>query len=98
MKKLFMNSIITTTYLFILSNLISLLSEAQDSSGSSVSSTQTTTTTTHTQNGIVIQPWMWKVGGIVLLIIIIALLSGKNKNTVRSDKVTYTKTVESDDN
>jgi len=36
--------------------------------------------------------------GIVLLIIIIALLSGKSKNIVRSDKVTYTKTVESDDN
>jgi len=78
--------------------LISPLSHAQDSSGSSVSSTQTTTTATHTQNGIMIQPWMWIVGGIVLLIIIIALLSGKSKNIVRSDKVTYTKTVESDDN
>jgi hypothetical protein len=31
-----------------------------------------------------------------LLIIIIALVSGKNKNTVSSDKVTYTKTVEKD--
>jgi len=97
MEKIFRQSVIKTAYIFVLSNLISLLSQAQDSSGSSVSSTQTTKTT-HTQNGFVIQPWMWIVGGIVLLIIIIALLSGKNKNTVRSDKVTYTKTVESDDN
>lgn len=98
MKKLFKRSIITTAYIFTLANLISMLSQAQDSSANSVSSTQTATTTTHTQNGIMIQPWMWIVGGIVLLIIIIALLSGKNKSTVRSDKVTYTKTVESDDN
>ncbi len=95
MKKLFKHSIIKTAYIFILSNIISLLSQAQDSTGGSASSTHTTTTT-HAQNAMAVQPWMWIVGGIVLLIIIISLLSGRNKNTVRSDKVTYTKKVESE--
>jgi len=90
MKKLFGHKVIAATCIFILSNMISLLSIAQDSS--SGSSTKTTTT----QSVTTIQPWMWLVGGIVLLIIIIALVSGKNKNTVSSDKVTYTKTVEKD--
>jgi len=96
MKKLFMHSIIKTAYIFIFLNVISLLSQAQDSTGGSVSSTHTSTTT-HTQT-MAVQPWMWIVGGIILLIIIIALFSGKNKNTVRTDKVTYTKQVESDNN
>ena len=96
MKKLFRYNIVTAAYIFMISNIISLLSKAQDSSNGSASSTKTTTTTTHTQNTMAIQPWMWIVGGIVLLIIIIALLTGKNKNTVSSDKVTYTKTVERD--
>ena len=90
MKKLFGHNVIAATCIFILSNMISLLSFAQDSS--SGSSTKTTTT----QSVTTIQPWMWLVGGIVLLIIIIALVSGKNKKTVSSDKVTYTKTVEKD--
>jgi glucan phosphoethanolaminetransferase (alkaline phosphatase superfamily) len=90
MKRLFGHTIIAATCIFILSNMISLLSFAQDSS--SGSSTRTTTT----QSVTTIQPWMWLVGGIVLLIIIIALVSGKNKNTVSNDKVTYTKTVERD--
>ena len=93
MKKNLVHSAFTAAYIFILSNIICLFSQAQDSAASS---THTTTTTTHTQNTMAIQPWMWIVGGIVLLIIIIALLSGKNKNTVSSDRVTYTRTVESD--
>jgi len=90
MKKLFGHKVIAATCIFILSNMISLLSFAQDSS--SGSSTKTATT----QSVTTIQPWMWLVGGIVLVIIIIALVSGKNKKTVSSDKVTYTKTVEKD--
>jgi len=92
MKKLFRHNVIAATYVFILSNMISLLSFAQDSTANAARTTQSTTT----QSTTTIQPWMWIVGGIILLIIIIALVSGKNKNTVSSDKVTYTKTVEKD--
>ena len=92
MKEVFRHNIITAAYISILSSIISLHLQAQDSTGGSASSHTTTTT----QTTMAIQPWMWIVGGIVLLIIIIALLTGKNKNAVSSDKVTFTKTVERD--
>jgi len=41
------------------------------------------------------QPWVWVVGGVALLLILIALFSGgrKNKANSRTDKVIITKTV-----
>ncbi|MEO7265868.1 MAG: hypothetical protein ABIW38_13205 [Ferruginibacter sp.] len=42
------------------------------------------------------QPWVWIVGGIALLLLLIALFSGgrkKDKSTSRTDKVIITKTV-----
>ena len=44
------------------------------------------------------QPWVWIVGGIVLLLILISLFSGgkkkaNNANSTRTDKVIITKTV-----
>lgn len=42
------------------------------------------------------QPWVWVVGGIALLLLLIALFSGgrkKDKVTSRTDKVIITKTV-----
>jgi hypothetical protein len=41
------------------------------------------------------QPWVWIVGGVALLLILIALFSGgrKNKAGSRTDKVIITKTV-----
>jgi hypothetical protein len=41
------------------------------------------------------QPWVWIVGGIALLLILISLFSGgrKNKANSRTDKVIITKTV-----
>lgn len=40
------------------------------------------------------QPWVWVVGGVALLLLLIALFSGKkNKATARTDKVIITKTV-----
>jgi len=54
---------------------------AQDSAVSS-----TTSTTTSTSSSFTVQPWMWVVGGIIVLIIIIALVSRGSK-----DKVVITK-------
>jgi hypothetical protein len=52
-------------------------------------------TTTHTETtSVAIQPWMWIVGGAVLLIILVALLSGRNRGGV---SVTKTTTVENSD-
>jgi hypothetical protein len=61
--------------------LIQAVVMAQDSSVSSTSTTSTTSTTATN-----IQPWMWVIGGVIVLIIILALLRGN-----RSDSVVVTK-------
>ncbi|HWH63998.1 MAG TPA: hypothetical protein VNS50_12020 [Ginsengibacter sp.] len=81
---------------FLLSLMIfSLIQQtlfAQDSSASKTTSSTSVSTTT-------IQPWVWVVGGVVLLIIIIALVSkGSSRSGIHTDKVTYTKTTSSEDN
>jgi len=73
--------------------LTRLISIAQDNAGSASSSKTVTTTT---ENSVAIPTWAWVVGGVVLLLIIIALASGKRSGTSRTDKVTYTKTTDSD--
>ncbi len=77
-NKQFYGSLITMAIL----TLIQAVVFAQDSSTTS----STTTTSTSTQTAT-IQPWVWIVGGIVLLIIIIALLRGRGSK----DKVVVTK-------
>lgn len=42
----------------------------------------TTTTTTKTTTSFQIEPWMWVVGGAVLLIILVALLRGSSSKDV----------------
>jgi hypothetical protein len=68
---------------------------AQDS-GSTSSSSSSTTTTVTTQETWYTQPWVWIVGGAVLLLLIVALVRGNSGSTGRSDKVTVTKTVKTD--
>ena len=67
--------------------LFQQLSIAQDST------IRTTLTTDETL--WYMQPWVWIVGGIAFLLILIALFSGgnRNKGTSRTDKVIITKTV-----
>lgn len=61
--------------------------------------TTTKTTTNLLTNGEAVwymQPWVWVVGGVALLLLLIALFSGgrkKDKSTSRTDKVIITKTV-----
>lgn len=94
MKKLLKYQTYVALFTFALLALLNVVAYAQDSSSSS-STSQTTTTTT--QNNFVMQPWMWIVAGIVVLIIIIAIASGNKTRDVRADKVTYTKTTSTTD-
>jgi hypothetical protein len=72
--------------------VFTVMAIAQDSA---VSSTNTTITTE--QHTWYTQPWVWIVGGIVLLLLIIALVRGGGSSASSStDKVTYTKTTETD--
>ena len=67
----------------------------QDSS-STTATTKTTTTTTETWYT---EPWVWVVGGAVLILLIVALTRGnKGDSTGRTDKVTVTKTTSSESN
>jgi hypothetical protein len=83
-----MKTVATKIFLTVLAFFSAAIAFAQDS-GSSSSSTTTHTETT----SVAIQPWMWIVGGAVLLIILVALLSGRNRSGV---SVTKTTTVDSD--
>ena len=79
--------------LFMLS-LIQAMVFAQDSAASSGSQTTTTTTS---ENTWYTQPWVWVVGGLVFLLLIVALVrSNSSSGDSRTDKVTYTKTTETD--
>jgi cell division protein FtsW (lipid II flippase) len=67
---------------------------AQDSTvTSSKSSIATTETTTWYA-----EPWVWAVGGLVFILLIVALVKGKSGGSGRTDKVTVTKTTSTDVN
>ncbi|MFZ1307028.1 MAG: hypothetical protein WAR80_14385 [Ferruginibacter sp.] len=68
---------------------------AQDST---MTSTTTTTATSETQTWYT-EPWVWVVGGAVLILLIVALVrgscnSGSSSTASRTDKVTVTKSTE----
>lgn len=96
MKKIFNSQRCIFVFSFIMLCLFRVISFAQDSAASSGS---TQSTTTKTEQTTTVQPWVWVVGGVVLLLILVALFR-KNKSdaTTHTDKVTYTKTTTSDDN
>ena len=85
MKTLFKFSSLKIFLSLLLVSFIQTFVFAQDDGGSSV------TTTTHTESQTwYMEPWVWVVGGLVLLILLIALLRGSN------NKVTVTKTTTTD--
>ena len=72
-------------FLSLILSIVSAISFGQDSSATTSSTTTSTSTTT--QQTWFAQPWVWVVGGVVLLVLIIALVtSGKNS----SEKVSVT--------
>ncbi len=77
--------------------LMQAVAFAQDSTGGGSSSTSSSTTsTTSTTQTWYTEPWVWIVGGAVLLLLIIALMRGNSNSDTRSDKVTVTKSVKTD--
>ena len=89
----------TSLITFLLLVFFQGLGIAQDSSGSSSSSSKTTSTTstTTTDQMWYAQPWVWIVGGAILLLIIVALVRGNSGTSAgRSDSVTVKKTVTRD--
>ncbi len=69
--------------LFVVCSIICASALGQDSTVSAKS--VTTTNTTHTNNtDVAVQPWMLIVGGIVLVAIIIALVSGRGNTVERT--------------
>ena len=81
-------------YMYILTFVLSCMQLAvwgQDSTSSSRSTSVTTETTT--TNEWYTEPWVWVVGGAVLLIILVALLRG---NSSRDKEVTRTTVIKDD--
>ena len=99
MKQLLKTSTYRSAFTLIMLALFQVMAFAQDSTGSSSSSSKSTTssTTTTTDQTWYTQPWVWIVGGAVLILLIIALVRGNSGTTTgRSDSVTVKKTVSRD--
>lgn len=83
---------ITLGSIFI--TLSGIVAQAQDTTSVKTDITQTLT---NDDAMWYMQPWVWIVGGIALLLLLIALFSGGKKKTeeakTRTDKVIITKTV-----
>lgn len=81
MKKLTFDAAqkIILLFVFCATQLVAL---SQDSVSHS-----TTTVTTKTNNSFQVEPWMWIVGGAVLLVILVALLRGNSSKDVSTTTV-----------
>ena len=67
---------------------VQLVAWSQDAVSSS-----STTVTTKTNNSFQVEPWMWIVGGAVLLIILVALLRGNSNKDVSRTTVIKNDTI-----
>ncbi len=68
---------------------------AQDRTGNS-NQTTTTTTSTHTSAQTDVwytQPWVWIAGGVLFILLLVALFRGRNDKASNTDRVSVTKTV-----
>jgi|GEM_PF-310661 len=94
MKQLTKPGFFKNTFLLFLLTATSAITWAQDSTSTAISTTSSNmteeTTIWYTQ------PWVWVVGGAVLILLIIALTRGNSSESGRTDKVTVTKTTTSD--
>ncbi len=88
--KLTINAKLKWLFTFMSVCLFQAIAIAQDSTVKTTQTTQTSTETTFPG-----EPWMWIVGGAVVLLIIVALVRS-NSSSTSTDKVTVTKTVERD--
>lgn len=86
MKHLLKSLLLKRTFLSLALMITYTIIRAQDSAMQTTSTTTSTTTTE--QHTWYAEPWVWVVGGIVLLLVIIALVKGNGS----TEKVTVTKT------
>ena len=84
MKKSVLKAIQQMTAVIVL-NFVAMVAVAQDST----STTTTNMSISTSETAFHMQPWMWIVGGAVLLIIIIALLRGKSTDTTITRTTVY---------
>jgi hypothetical protein len=83
-------------FLIILSGLVQTIIWAQDTT-TTTTSTSVDVTKNNTSSDWMSSPWVWVIGGAVFILLLVALLSGRNRDTtVRNDRTTVTKTVERD--
>ena len=87
---------------FVVLCLMQGMAMAQDSNSSSSTSSRTITTTTTTHSEWYAQPWVWVVGGAVLILLLVALLRGSSSKSTtgnevkQTDKVTVTRSSRTD--
>jgi hypothetical protein len=93
MKQLFRPGICKQAFLLFLFTITNAIVWAQDSSSTSTTKTSTSTM----EQTWYTEPWVWVVGGAVLILLIVALTRGnKGDSAGRTDKVTVTKTTSSE--
>ena len=81
-------------FLIVFLSITAAISYAQDSVTSAVSTTASSTTETTMWYA---EPWVWVVGGAILILLIVALTRGGGSTpTGRTDQVTVTKTTTTD--
>ncbi|MEO6252223.1 MAG: hypothetical protein ABIO79_02925 [Ferruginibacter sp.] len=94
MKHLIRPAFFKQAFLLFVLAISNAMAWAQDSTVSATTNTSTTTTETWYT-----APWVWVVGGAVLILIIVALTRGSSGGSTtagRTDKVTVTKTTSSE--
>ena len=103
MKQLTSRVTYKTLLTFLMLTFIQVIVWAQDNSGtggsggSSNSSSSTSVTKTTTTTDWYTQPWVWVVGGVILIILLVLLTRGNSGAAAsRTDRVTVTKTRDTD--
>jgi hypothetical protein len=92
MKKV-LNGTVQRIFLVILLGLAQFAVFAQDSTGSS-STTITSETTTTSRTDWYMQPWAWVVGGVLVLVLLVALFRGNS--STRDREVSRTTVIKKD--
>ncbi len=94
MKHSINTGFLRNAFLLFLLTFTAAITWAQESSSTAVSTTATKTSETTVWYT---EPWVWVVGGAVLVLLIVALTRGNSSTaTGRTDKVIVTKTTTSD--
>ena len=95
MKKMVLNA---KTYLMLLMFTVmnTVIAMAQDEGGVAVNKSTTQTTTTTTTQDWYTQPWVWIVGGLVFILLLIALVRGGSGSRTDVHRTTIRRDVSTD--